>query len=273
MKNLIVGTAMNYGVDHIKNFIMSFRKYNKDDDIILVYNMNDVSRIEKFAKEYNIQLTGFEPFDKVPIHVVASRFLKYHDILKENQNYKHILLADIRDVFFQGNPFENLPEDDYIFAFTEDPAVTIEKEKYHISMISRLFGEPELQKFAGKKIICSGTILGTNDRLREWLVYFAHYLAQIQNKQPHICHEMLLDQVIANHIFYLQEKKLATEIKDNGDIVGTIGHCITHPDHSGDMQLIGDTIYLDGKVPAVIHQYDRSPELFNFISEKYTYVN
>ena len=271
--NVIIGTAMNYGVEHIKNFIMSFRKFNNRDDIILVYNLDQASRIEKFCQEFNVKLVGFEPHNQFPAHVVTSRFLKYRDILADNQQYKHILLADIRDVFFQGDPFANLPDDDYLYAFTEDPAVTIEIEKYHISMITRLFGEQELQRFAGKKIICSGTILGTNKKLSVWLDVFAQYLFQIQKSNPNICHEMLLDQVIANHIFYFQEDGKATSVKDNGDIIGTIGHCITHPNHVGDMKLVDDTIYLDGKIPSVIHQYDRSPELFNHISKIYNYVN
>jgi hypothetical protein len=146
--NVIVGTAMNYGVEHIKNFVMSFRKFNSEDDIILVYDLNQSHRIKNFCQDYNIKLVGFEPYDGFPAHVVSSRFLKYRDILAENEQYKHILLADIRDVFFQGDPFANLPDDDYLYAFTEDPAVTIEIEKYHISMITRLFGEQELQRFA-----------------------------------------------------------------------------------------------------------------------------
>lgn len=273
MKNVVIGTAMNYGVNQIKNFILSFRKFNSIDDIILIVNQNQFTSLDKFSKEQNIKLVDSEPLSQIPIHVVASRFLKYREVLDNNPNYKHILLSDIRDVFFQSNPFLNLPEEDYIFAFTEDPAVTIEIEKYHISMITRLFGQDELTRFTGKKIICSGTIFGTNKKLFEWLGIFDQYLSQIQKNNPQICHEMLLDQVIANHIFYFQENGKATEVKNNGDIVGTIGHCITHPNHSGEMKLQNDIIYLDGKIPSVIHQYDRSPELFDHFSKVYSYVN
>lgn len=268
MKNVVIGAAMNYGVEQIKNFVLSFRKFNKDDDIILIYNLNDSHRIQKFADEYNIQLVDFGSYQQLPIHVVASRFLKYRDIVRDNQ-YQSYLLADVRDIFFQSNPFENLPETDYLYSFTEDPAVTIEIEPHHIQRITQLFGQNELQRFTGKKIICSGTILGTQQKMLNWLSIFENYLGEIQKKNPRICYEMLLDQVIANHIFYFQENGQATEVKNNGDIVGTIGHCITHPDHSGDMKLEGDIIYLDGKVPAIIHQYDRSPDLFNHISRVY----
>jgi hypothetical protein len=229
--------------------------------------------LENFSKQFNLKLETGDDLSFYPIHVVASRFLKYTQILINNRDYKHILLADVRDVFFQSDPFKNLPKHEYLFAFTEDPAVTIDIEKYHISMISRLFGSDELKKFTGKKIICSGTILGTKDKLLNWLSVFGQYLANIQKNNPSICHEMLLDQVIANYIFYFEEFGQPTQIKANGDIVGTIGHCITHPNHVGDMKLEGDTIYLDGKVPAIIHQYDRSPELFNHISKVYPYVN
>lgn len=273
MKNVVIGAAMNYGVEQIKNFVLSFRKFNSADDIILIYDLNNAARIQDFADKHNIKLVGFEPHNSYPAHVVASRFLKYRDIVRDNPQYKHFLLADVRDVFFQSDVFANLNETDYLYAVTEDPAVTIEIEKYHINMITRLFGQNELEHFTGKRIICSGTIFGSYDKLVTWLDIFASYLAQIQKANPSICHEMLLDQVIANHIFYFQEKGKATQVKDNGDIVGTIGHCITHPNHSGDMKLENDIIYLDGKIPAVIHQYDRSPDLFNHISNIYKYDN
>lgn len=273
MKNVVIGAAMNYGVEQIKNFVLSFRKYNQDDDIILIYNLNEKARIEDFAVKHNITLVDFGDYRNLSIHVVASRFIKYLDLVKDNPNYKNYLLADVRDVFFQGNPFELVSNGEHLFAFTEDPAVTIEKEKYHINMITRVFGEEELKRFAGKKIICSGTILGTREKMVNWLTIFCQYLQQIQKANPAICHEMLLDQVIANHIFYFQDNGKATEVKDNGDIVGTIGHCITHPDHSGDMKFVYNTVFLDGKKPSIIHQYDRSPELFNHISKLYPYVN
>lgn len=269
MNNVVIGTAMNYGVEQIKNFVLSFRKFNSVDDIILIYNLGQKSMIEDFANQHRITLVDFAPYDKIPIHVVASRFLKYLDVIQQSNNYKHFLLADIRDVFFQSNPFVDLPNEEYLFAFTEDPAVTIEKEKYHISMITRLFGVETLKQFSGKKIICSGTILGSKDKMFNWLCIFSQYLKEIQKSKPSICHEMLLDQVISNHIFYFEPNGQATEVKDNGDIVGTIGHCITHPEHSGVMQLRDNVIYLNDKIPSIIHQYDRSPDLFKHISEIY----
>lgn len=273
-KNVVIGAAMNYGVEQIKNFVLSFRKYNKHDDIILIYNLEQASRIQSFADKHNITLVSFEPCDKLPIHVVASRFLKYMDIVAQNKDYQNYLLADVRDVFFQSNPFLDLPNNkEYLYMFTEDPAVTIDIEEHHIRMISRLFGAAELDKFKDKKIICSGTILGTRNKMMIFLDIFARYLVEIKNKNPNICFEMLLDQVITNHACYLQRFGDEIEIKNNGDIVGTIGHCITHPNHSGDMKLDGDVIYLDGKIPAIIHQYDRSPDLFAHFSKVYSYVD
>jgi hypothetical protein len=269
MKNLVIAAAMNYGVEQIKNFILSFRKFNKEDDIVLIYNLNQTSTIEDFCLQHNIKLVSFEPCDRLPIHVVSSRFLKYLDIVKEFDSYQNYLLSDIRDVFFQDNPFVDLPETSYLYTFTEDPAITIDIEDHHIPMINRLFGESELQKFKDKKIICSGTILGTRDMMIEFLEIFAAYLTEIQKQNPRICYEMLLDQVITNHICHLNEFSNKVNVKSNGDIVGTIGHCITHPKHLGKMELKDNMIFLNDKVPAVIHQYDRSPELFQKISSVY----
>jgi hypothetical protein len=273
MKNLVIAAAMNYGVEQIKNFILSFRKFNQEDDIVLIYNLSQASRIQEFVDKHNVKLIDFGSYNQFPIHVVSSRFLKYYDIVKEMDNYKSYLLADLRDVFFQSNPFEKLPSEKYLFMFTEDPAVTLDIEEHHTRMMSRLFGPDELVKFKEKKIICSGTILGTRNEMMTFLNMFAIYLSKVQKKSPHICWEMLLDQVITNHICHVESVGDFMQIKDNGDIVGTIGHCITHPNHSGDMKLDGDVIYLDGKVPAIIHQYDRSPELFSHFSRVYSNVN
>ena len=253
MKNVVIGTALNYSVIHIKNFILSFRKFNKDDDIILIYNLN-TPEVESFFIENNVKLVDFEPHNQFPGHVVSTRFLKYLDIVDNFKNYKHILLADVRDVFFQSNPFLDLPDGEFLYSFTEDPGLSIEKEEHHINMILKLFGRETLEQFAGKKIICSGTILGTNEKMKNWLITFRDYLTQIQKGKPAICYEMLLDQVIANHIYYFQDNGKEIELKDNGNIVGTIGLCITHPKHVGDMKFEDGVIYLDGKVPSIIHQ-------------------
>jgi hypothetical protein len=272
MNNVVIGTALNYSVEHIKNFVLSFRKHNTVDDIILIYNLTDVNKVNEmfdFTEKYNVKLVDFAPYDTLPIHVVSSRFLRYLDIVNQFKEYEKILLADVRDVFFQSNPFDNLPDGEFMYAFTEDPGLSIEKEEHHINMILKLFGRETLEQFAGKKIICSGTIIGTNRKMAQWLYTFKDYLTQIQKGKPAICYEMLLDQVIANHIYYFQDNGKEIELKNNGDIVGTIGLCITHPDHVGDMKIENGVIYLDGKIPAIIHQYDRSPELFNQISELY----
>jgi hypothetical protein len=79
MSNVVIGTALNYSVEHIKNFILSFRKFNSEDDIILIYNLNDVSKIQSFAENNNVKLIGFDPHDMFPGHVVSTRFLKYLD--------------------------------------------------------------------------------------------------------------------------------------------------------------------------------------------------
>lgn len=270
MSNVVIGTALNYSVEHIKNFILSFRKYNISDDIILIYRQNDVHAISDFIQKYNVKLVDFTPYDTLPIHVVSSRFLKYLDIVNHFKEYDRILLADIRDVFFQSNPFDNLPDGEFLYGFKEDPGLSLDREEHHVKMITKLFGQETLNQLVGKQIICSGTILGTNQKMSQWLSTFRDYLLQIEQKNPAICHEMLLDQVIANHIYYFQDNGKEIELKDNGDIVGTIGLCITHPEHTGDMKLENDMIYLDGKIPAIIHQYDRSPELFEQISELYT---
>jgi len=272
MENVVIGAAMNYGVEQIKNFVLSFRKYNTEDDIILIYHEKDVSNIEKFISEHNVILASSSGLEKIPIHVVASRFFKYLDIsnhLRDNTQYKNILFADVRDIFFQSNPFADLPEEDYIFAFTEDPAVKIDKEFHHIKMIERMFDPTYINKFQNKEIICSGTILGTPEKLCLFFKEFCDFLVELYKKNPSVCNEMLIDQVIANELFYFGQMKNEVVIKSNGDIVGTIGHCITHPDHLGEIKFDNGVITLDGKIPSVIHQYDRSPELFKNISELY----
>lgn len=266
--NVLIGTALNYDVEKIKNFILSFRKYNTTDDIVLIYHLEHADVIKDFAIKHNVKLTDFESYKNAPIHVVASRFFKYLDIVSQT-DYDHYFIADVRDVVFQSDPFANLPEGELLYCFTEDPGITIEREEHHIKMITRMFGADALGDFSGEKIICSGTILGTKDKLVSWLKVFNEALMELHKVNPQVCYEMLLDQVLANHLYYKHSIGETVELKDNGDIVGTIGLCITHPDHVGDFKLDNGTFYLNGKVPAVIHQYDRSPDMFNAISEIY----
>ena len=55
MKNLVLGTALGYGIYELKNFVLSFREHNKVDDVVLLVDLR-ISEDTKTFLKINIYL-------------------------------------------------------------------------------------------------------------------------------------------------------------------------------------------------------------------------
>jgi hypothetical protein len=76
------------------------------------------------------------------------------------------------------------------------------------------------------------------------------------------------DQGILNFLCN-QPSKNTYELKNSGDIIGTVGCSIAKPISSDKITSDGEFIYVNGNKPAVVHQYDRSAQLSEMISKLY----
>lgn len=271
-KNAIIGTAAGYSVEQIRNFVLSFREHNTVDRIILFTDTETKPHIEEFTKLHNVELVVFSCFRFVETYVNNSRFVAIYDYFANNESYhfKNILLADARDVIFQSDPFANLP-DQFLYFCAEDAGISIEQNEYNKKWVQSVYGSEIYEQVRSRPIVCVGTVLGSIDLILNFLRFVYNQLLRVRYQNYNLFRTEMLDQAFGIYAAYFVYQDVAT-LKMNGDIVGTIGLSVvlaSDPRIKDKVTLHMDKIMVNGQVPAIIHQYDRSPLLTDFINKKY----
>ncbi len=173
-KNLILAAALGYNFQQIEFFIKSLRKCYHDD-ICFVIGHKD-NELEKGLKKYNCEII------KTKINKKEIQFKRYEIFLKyiENRNYTNILLCDSRDIYFQGNPFEFNYKGPINF-FLED--YQIKNCSYNSNWIIKTYGKIAFEQICNKTILCSGTVLGKNEKIKEYLNLLKIHISKFKYKK------------------------------------------------------------------------------------------
>lgn len=264
--NLVMGAAFNLNPRDIKRFVLSFRKFNKDDDIVLILNQDVYHGLRNFFTKNNVTPVINESYKIIDILPHSYRFYLYSDYLKNNPKYRSILLTDVRDVIFQGNPFEKLPSD-FLYLFKEDSTLKIQNEDCNTHWIKHHYGDEIFERVKNNNIICSGTILGSQKRIIEIVGLINHEILRLKQEQKTDV-KIYADQSIVNFL-YNQPNDRFYELKESGDIVGTIGCSMYMPQSSDKITSDGEFIYVNGNKPPVVHQYDRNSQFLEMMSNLY----
>ncbi len=159
-KNLILSTAIGYKFNQVEFFIKSLRKFYQDPIVFLI-GENDLE-IEKELKKYDCEII------KEKINKKEIQFRRYEIFLRylQNKNFNNILLCDSRDIYFQSNPFKFNYQGQINF-FLEDKL--IKDCPYNSNWIIKTYGKKEFHKISNKIILCSGTVIGKNNKIKEYL--------------------------------------------------------------------------------------------------------
>jgi hypothetical protein len=266
-KNVVVGLAINYDVDHVKSFVLSFRKFNQDDDVVLFVNADRSSQLNDFLKNNNIKTATFETHHVTDTGMNNARFLKYLEYLSDVE-YDKVLISDVRDLVFQSNPFENLPTE-FLYFFEEDRGIRLGNCVYNAYWMNCAYDHSVLGELFWNPILCAGTVLGSKEEIIKFLKIFKQELLTIKSARYDMYRSVNIDQAILNYIAYKNRQDIKLEIKLNGDIVGTVGLTVTRPEASDLITHTSEAVSINGYFPSIIHQYDRHAELVKFYSSKY----
>ena len=173
-KNLILTAALGYKFQQIEFFIKSLRKYYYDD-ICFVIGEKDYG-LEEGLRNYNCNIIKTE-IDKKTI-----QFRRYEIFAKylKNKSYNNILLCDSRDIYFQENPFKFNYSGPINF-FLED--YKIKDCPYNSNWLIKSYGIKEYNLICSKIILCSGTVLGKNEKVIEYLDLMNSYISKFKYKK------------------------------------------------------------------------------------------
>ena len=247
------------------NFLKSLRKYYKDEILFLIGKKD--YKTKEFLKKYN---SNFLEINDHKYDVQIKRYSYYKEILKKN-NYKKIFLFDSRDIYFQADPFKYNYKGEINF-FLEDKK--IKDCEFNSNWFLKAYGKEEFNKICNNVISCSGTTLGSQKGITEYLNLM------IENSNKYKYKKKLkyfltfrrdkggrgVDQAYANYIAHNNLIQNTCLYKNESGPIATVYH-LKEIRFNEKSQLINKL----NEPYAVVHQYDKRWDKFennvNFIKK------
>jgi hypothetical protein len=244
-KNLIMGMVFGYSIEKIKPFVLSLRQHYQDDILFVTDNVSPEQQ-EFFDTHSVYTLIPETPLIRHTCQV--ERYKIYLECINDHfSECKNILIADVRDVVFQSDPFAEYPK--HAIEFFAEPEL-FKNCTHNAPWLANIYGVNRVNQIAEQYVICSGTTMGTRLGMVEYLQAMVNEVSRldISGRTLHGGE----DQPVHNHLVY-NDQFSDYSINQNG--IGPIStmHHAKVLSFNRDGQLLND----NGTVVPVVHQYDR----------------
>lgn len=279
--DLIIGAADKYSWKHVKNWAKSISQsgftgdailltYRVDDDVLLECGKNNITTISVDWDSWGNPIKHETMNRDTQCHQL--RFFHIWQLLKGFQpdEYRNIIITDVRDVIFQTNPSEWLKihlGGYQIIAPSE--GVTFGKESWNMTNVHNAFGPYVAESTNPYKVFNVGTIAGKFQAMKELCLslYLMGVGHQIPNDQA--AFNILVNGLISELTLKLNmdstwscqcgtavdpEKQY---LRDSGAYTDVI------PDMVNGLICFNDVPYV------MVHQYDRVPDWKPIIDRRY----
>jgi hypothetical protein len=268
MKNLIIGGCTNYGIDQLKPWVISVNETMPDaDKVMCVGNASDETR--KWLVDNNFKLINM-PQMNVPVHVL--RFLSIYEYLREHwQEYEYVVTTDVKDVYFQQNPFEMLERKIHYKLFAGSEGMLYKDEPWGNDNLMQAYGPYVHDLNKNNKIYNVGTIGGSSEYVKD-LVF--NIFTNAIHRPIAIC-----DQAVYNVLIQTQPYKDCTFFAEQSDGWACQAGTTVDPSKIASFRPFlteKEPIFEDGLVKtcdgvtfSIVHQYDRVPQWKKFVQGKY----
>jgi hypothetical protein len=267
-KNLIIGGATNYGINQLKPWVLSAKEVSTHNTDIVLCCGNMTPETYSWLVGEGVILVEMKQVPNIPIHVL--RFLSIYDYLKDNwENYEHVVTTDVKDVYFQADPFEDIKrfcENDYKLVIASE-CLKYKDEPWGDENLRQSYGMYVYEQFKENYIFNVGTFGGTSEYVKDMV--FNIFTNAINRPIP-IC-----DQAVFNVLINTQPyKQIVARTVDWAAELGTImdpskieyfrpNLVCDEPIFDGRYVRYGDIVY------PIVHQYDRVPEIKKFVQKWY----
>ena len=261
-KNLIIGGFTHYGINELKPWVLSAKEVAGDNDVVLVYG-NASKQTLDWLTETGVKIAPMINVPNIPIHVL--RFLSLYEFLHQNNDYEYVVATDVKDVYFQTDPFEYLSGHKLVIA---SEGLKYKDEPWGNQNLYQAYGPYVYEKFKHNEIFNVGTFGGQAEYVKD--MFFNIFTNAINRPIP-IC-----DQAVFNVLINTQPYKDVVTISTKWAAeLGTI----MDPSKIEQFRpklLVVEPFFEDGllknytdHVFPIVHQYDRVPELKKFVINKY----
>ena len=260
-KHLILGAIENYSWDVVEAFFTSYKKTRIPNSECVMFVRNISNDTIKKLRDYNVVVLDI-PSMYDGDYVIDIRWKLFSSFMVAHSNdYDMVLISDIRDVIIQSDIFlwlKNIDTDACLILALENDLISdsaVNKE-----WILRGYGGEVYNKICENYAICCGTVCGSLNEMI-WLCDEMHNLIHANDKfwgmEQASLNYMVYTGSISEHITLMTSPALTGKIAT----VGTLEKI----DIKGEV-IIND----DGSIPAIVHQYDRHPDLLYHVLKKYT---
>jgi hypothetical protein len=250
--DLILGYCGDYEFDMIEPFLASWRRNCPEVELCL-FQTNLDAAFHVAARKLRIRCEDPRPFESAGMHPRSGRYLMYRSLLSANKMmWDRVMLTDVRDVIFQGNPFSGRLPTPVVFAAEQ---MTIGRCPHNSTWLEALFGRELLSELAEQTISCSGTTFGSADGIAAYLDMMCALMEAVHFDLGWYG----LDQGF--HNFLLWKIRPDWAFLDRSDqFVATLGYSA-----DSDIAVGHDGIAVAGIRPPVIPQWDRRNTLREYV--------
>jgi hypothetical protein len=180
------------------------------------------------------------------------RNVLYHDFInKKGSDYDKIIVADVKDVVFNGTPFTFNGE---LNCYLEAKTKTIGTEEINSLWLHETFGKKGLDILGHEYISCAGVITGTAEGLSN---YYSAYVDELANVTS-LKENQLFDQAIHNFIIYTKNIPNLRIVEDEAEEVSTLSYFKKRTKKESKK--------------AILHQYDRNRKLKLKYNKRYNNI-
>lgn len=243
--DVVIGYATNYGPAELAPFVRSLRAFSQARCGLVASPTPDV---KTFLAEHGVE--RFDPPEqsgwRPHIHLIRQKF--YLSVLAAYPYARSVLILDVRDLAFQGDPFATGfgDEDADLVMYAETGPGGFARQGANTRWATTLIGAGIAHRLGEAMVVCGGTVMGRPEPIKRMLRSLLT-LAAIQRTGmlEHIGADQSAMNVIAH--WGLQDVRVAPNYKRTA----TIGH-------ADPLRVDGDVLRNpDGSVSPILHQYDR----------------
>lgn len=270
MKNCILGIIDKLTFSDIRNFLFSLKASNYNGHICLYAGPRIGGHTIRLLKKYNVEVIRFKPpfpfvehphEDNVksmpePESIYQYRHFLYYDyLLKNGGQFDKVMLTDVRDVVFQGDPFE-FDMEEAICVAMETTRLRIADDWVNSDWILLQYGEDVLKQYEFNIISCAGTSFAP---VRLMLFYLKEMLREIEVHGAGHC----TDQSMHNILLHSGRLHPVKKLFNPDGVVLSLCTCQEFRISNNQVLTVHD------KQAKVIHQYDRHKSLIELFNKKY----
>jgi hypothetical protein len=263
-KNLIIGGCTNYGINQLKPWVLSINEVcDKNTEKVMVFGIG-TDETRKWLIDQGFLVVEMAQVPNIPVHVL--RFLSIYHYLRDTwQDYNYVVTTDVKDVYFQTDPFKFLVDRKLVIA---SEGLKYKDEPWGNENLHQAYGQYVYEEFKNNEIFNVGTFGGQSEYVKDMVFHI--FTNGVNRPIP------IVDQAVFNVLINTQPfKDIVTKTDSWAAELGTIMDPSKIEQFRPNL-IFSEPVFEDGLLKdctgftyPIVHQYDRVPVLKKFVQQKY----